>query len=135
MATDSAKNADVPKEQSIPDNKTTPEAAEHSSTEVNKNKTDMTNNVKKDDKTGDVKKNRRKVGMSITTSSPTPRRKNPSPRTLISGVPTTMKLPSKAHEYMAKVEDDDLAYLEHYYDHAKLSEHDLLELGAREMFP
>lgn len=61
MATDSAKNADVPKEQSIPDNKTTPEAAEHSSTEVNKNKTDMTNNVKKDDKTGDVKKNRRKV--------------------------------------------------------------------------
>lgn len=84
MATDSAKNADVPKEQSIPDNKTTPEAAEHSSTEVDKNKTDMTNNVKKDDKTGDVKKNRRKVGMSITTSSPTPRRKNPSPRTLIS---------------------------------------------------
>lgn len=46
-----------------------------------------------------------------------------------------MKLPSEAHEYMAKVEDDGLAYLEHYYDHAKLSEHDLLELGARETYP
>jgi len=36
---------------------------------------------------------------------------------------------------MAKAGDDDLGYLDHYYDDAKLSEYDLLELGAREMFP
>lgn len=61
MATDSTKNADFPKEQSISDNKTTSEAAEHSSAVVNKNKTDLTTNVNKGDKTVDVKKDRHKL--------------------------------------------------------------------------
>ncbi|CVK86461.1 uncharacterized protein FMAN_06268 [Fusarium mangiferae] len=127
MATDSTNHADVPKEQSIPDDKTTPEAAEHSSAEVNNNK---------NDRTVDVKKNRRKVWVEHydKLSNTTPDEflaKNPH----LKGIPTTMKLPSEAHEYMGKVKDDDLAYLDHYCDDAKLSEHDLLELGARGMFP
>ncbi|KLO82646.1 Uncharacterized protein LW93_9850 [Fusarium fujikuroi] len=136
MATDSTKNADVPKEQSILGDKTTPESAEHSSAEVNKNKTDLTTNVNKDDKTGDVKKNRRKAldEHYKKLSNTTPEEflaKNPH----LKDVSTSMAHPSEAHEYMAKVKDDDMAYLGRYYDDGKLSEHDLLELGVREMFP
>ncbi|KAG4269199.1 hypothetical protein FPRO04_12188 [Fusarium proliferatum] len=136
MATDSIKNTDAPKEQSIPDKKNAPETAEHSSAEINNNTTDMTTNVNKDDKTVDVKKNRRKVqdehwDKLANTTPEESLTKNPH----LKGIPTTMKLPSETREYVAKVEDGDLAYMEHYYDDGKLSEHDLLELGAREMFP
>ncbi|RKL50673.1 hypothetical protein BFJ72_g126 [Fusarium proliferatum] len=121
MATDSIKNTDVPKEQSIPDKKNAPETAEHSSAEINNNTTDMTTNVHKDDKTDKLANTTPEESLA----------KNPH----LKDIPTTMKLPSEAREYVAKVEDGDLAYLEHYYDDGKLSEHDLLELGAREMFP
>ncbi|VTT70401.1 unnamed protein product [Fusarium fujikuroi] len=135
MATDSTKNADVPKEQSIPDKKNAPETAEHSSAELNKNTTDMTTSVNKDDKTVGVKKSRRKVldEHYSKLANTTPEEfltKNPHPK----DVSTSMMLSSEAHQQMTKVEDDDMAYLEHYYDNGKLSEYDLLELGAREMY-
>ncbi|KAF5540746.1 hypothetical protein FMEXI_8242 [Fusarium mexicanum] len=55
MTLNSAKNADVRKEHSVP-NKTDPTAAEHSSA----NKTDMTTKFNKNDKTTGEKKDQRK---------------------------------------------------------------------------
>ncbi|KAF5990149.1 hypothetical protein FBULB1_196 [Fusarium bulbicola] len=134
MALNSAKNADVCKEHSAP-NKTAPEAAVHSSTDVNESKTGMITKFDKNDKTAGEKKDRRKVWNEHygKLANATPEKlltKDPH----LKEAPTAMTLPFKTHEHMAKVKADDFANLEHSYDDGKLSEHDLLELGAREVY-
>ncbi|KAF5674411.1 hypothetical protein FCIRC_7802 [Fusarium circinatum] len=134
MVLNSAKNADVRKEHSDP-NKTAPKAAEHSSADVNENMTDIITKSNKNDKTAGEKKDRRKVWNEHygKLANATPEKlltKDPH----LKEAPTAMTLPSKTHEYMAKVEADDFANLEQSYDDGKLSEHDLLELGARETY-
>ncbi|KAF5609792.1 uncharacterized protein FSUBG_3789 [Fusarium subglutinans] len=134
MAFNSAKNAAGRKEHSTP-NKAAPEAAEHSSIDVNENKTDMIIKSNKNDKTAGEKKDRRKVwGEHYDKLASTTPEKFLAKDPHLKEVPTAMRLPSKAREYIAKVEADDLANLENSYDDGKLSEHDLLELGAREVY-
>ncbi|KAF5626109.1 hypothetical protein F52700_8825 [Fusarium sp. NRRL 52700] len=135
MAIDTTKNSDISKEQSITDNKSTPEVAGNPSVGVNENKTDMQSNTSKGDKTVDEKKDRRKGWNRHydKLANSTPEELLPTSPDL-KDAPNAKKLPSKAHEHKAKVEDDDLAYPEHDYDDEKLSEHDLLELGARETY-
>ncbi|KAF4500087.1 hypothetical protein FAGAP_3663 [Fusarium agapanthi] len=135
MAADSSKNTGVPQEQLILNKETNPEAARHSSADVSENKNNLITNVNKDDKTADKKKNRRKVldqhYDKLAKATP---EKLFAKNSHLKDVSTAITLQSEAHEYMARGEDDDLAYLEHHYDDEKLSEHDLLELGARETY-
>ncbi|KAF5250930.1 hypothetical protein FANTH_3984 [Fusarium anthophilum] len=133
MALNSAKNADVRKEHSVLKT-TAPKAAENSSADVNENKTDMVTKSNKNDKTADEKKDRHKVWdeHNDKLAKATPEEflaEDPH----LKEAPTAMTLPSKTNEHMAKVEADHIANLEQSYDDGKLSEHDLLELGAREV--